>query len=404
MPSLRFLSRMSKELPQYTVFFFSTLFFIPVVFADNPPEIHEKGRLYRINDYPVLVLEGTYKEMGRQYGKLLKDEILGMNNTILEVYFTKYESPETAIAKADGLMKYLFERLPKRFRDIFEGMAENCGLSTERLMLIDLVYALDALGPGLEPQETCSSIACWGEYTGGHPLILGRNFDYPVHYRQFSPFLCVIVLNPSDGSVPTATLGYAGHVGTLHFFNREGLAMEMNDGRQIGGRDAVDHYDRLPFSILVLRFGLDCENLDQIDASLRTTRIAHPFLANVVDMKTAYTYEMGTRDMVRRGDVHEGLQVVCNTPIDPYWTNVSPTETSKKRRENLLTLAGKYKGTIDLECMKRIMEVPYEQGGATVPTTIYQFVYEPDKRTLHLRVPDFRDWTMIALGQFFISD
>ena len=155
---------------------------------------------------------------------------------------------------------------------------------------------------------------------------------------------------------------------------------------------------------MALRFGLDSGTLGQLDATLRTTRIAHPFLCNVADTETAYTYEMGTRDMIRRGDIHEGIQVVCNTPIDSYWSDVSPSETSKNRRENLLTLGEKYKGSIDLECMKRIMETPYSQGGATVPTTIYQFVYEPDQRMLHIRIPGHREWTPIPLKRFFVND
>jgi hypothetical protein len=380
------------------------LFCVLPLHAVEPVSTCGQGQLHRIGDYPVLVLKGTYHEMGQQYGSLLKNEILGMNETVLDVFFRGHESPDEAIAKADALMKYLFERLPKRFQDIFSGVAENTGITTERLVLIDLVYALDVLGPKMEPQEACSSIACWGDYTGGLPLIVGRNFDYPVHYRRFHSFLCVVVLNPTDGSIPTATLGYAGQVGALHFFNREGLILEMNDGTQIGGVNAVDHYDRLPFSILVLRFGLDCGTLGQLDATLRTTRIAHPFLCNVADTKTAYTYEMGTRDMIRRGDLHEGMQVVCNTPIDSHWSDVYPSETSKKRRENLLALGEKHKGSIDLECMKRIMETHYSQGGATVPTTIYQFVYEPDQRMLHIRIPSYREWTPIPLKRFFAND
>ena len=36
----------------------------------------ENGDRYLAGNYTVIVLEGTYREMGRQYGGLMKDELL----------------------------------------------------------------------------------------------------------------------------------------------------------------------------------------------------------------------------------------------------------------------------------------------------------------------------------------
>ena len=41
---------------------------------------HGNGKLYRQGVLDVVVLEGTFMEMGRQYGTLLKDKILAIQN------------------------------------------------------------------------------------------------------------------------------------------------------------------------------------------------------------------------------------------------------------------------------------------------------------------------------------
>jgi len=42
----------------------------------EPVGSHEAGKLYRLGILDVVVLNGTSKEMGRQYGTLMKDKIL----------------------------------------------------------------------------------------------------------------------------------------------------------------------------------------------------------------------------------------------------------------------------------------------------------------------------------------
>jgi len=44
------------------------------------------GKLFRAGDVRVVVLKGNYRQMGRQYGALLKDDLQAMYTAIEEVF------------------------------------------------------------------------------------------------------------------------------------------------------------------------------------------------------------------------------------------------------------------------------------------------------------------------------
>jgi len=94
----------------------------------------------------------------------------------------------------------------------------------------------------------CSSIAVWGDYTGGGPLIMGRNFDFPAFYRNFNPYIVVVVFNPTDGSHSAATIAHAGQIGVIQAFNDAGLVLGNNDGSSYDDRQRY-FGERIPFLI-----------------------------------------------------------------------------------------------------------------------------------------------------------
>lgn len=70
------------------------------------------------------------------------------------------------------------------------------------------------------------------------------------------------------------------------------------------------------------------------------------------------------------------------------------------RLEHLLQLAETYKGSIDVAGMCRIMDMKFEDGGATVAGTLYQVVCEPETFTFKLKTAGRADrWVDIPLAQ-----
>ena len=47
---------------------------------------YEGGKLYRQGVLDVVVLNGTFMEMGRQYGNLMKDKIIAVRDELIKEY------------------------------------------------------------------------------------------------------------------------------------------------------------------------------------------------------------------------------------------------------------------------------------------------------------------------------
>ena len=398
--------------------------------------------LYRVGNISVIRLEGTYREMGQQYGRLMGKDIANMYDTV--VASVGQPGFIIGIQSENQLINYSMQQYsyyPQRYREIVEGISESSGVPVSHIVVIDQlvpsftnypqtdmtqeqIYAflegkIDTI-PGdksdLFISDYCSSITVWGNYTGGGPLVMGRNFDFGQAYRNFDPYLTVVVYNPTDGSVPTAVLGWPGTVGGIEAFNSAGLLMETNDNSYVTNPNNEIHHNRIPLTLLVLGLFMDSSTFEQFDAAMNTARFGYPLLANVATPKEGYTYEIGTQDVVRRGDTNYGMQVIANFPIDPYWNepaNLTDLQTgiSLSRRANLLNLGEKYKGSINTTIMEKILDTRYSDGGASFETgpqgssvTVYQFVYVPETRTLIVKSPTYDNWTTVELAPLFHNE
>ncbi|MBU1671523.1 MAG: hypothetical protein KKF41_14685 [Actinobacteria bacterium] len=362
----------------------------------------EGGNLYKAGKICVLQLNGDYQQMGRQYGELMKSQINQFYKEAIEENWPK--SSRLSKSMLEGFCDMTYDKYPERIRKIFEGMAETSGVSLDRLKLIDNYVNLVAAA-----QTGCSGIAVWGDYTGEGPLLLGRNFDYPEYFREFNDTLTVVVYNPDDGSRSAATLGNAGQVSSMNMFNDANLALEMNAGTL--GIDNEYPMDRTPAFINNVCFGLDSPNFTTLNADLMSTRMFFPFIINVADKDKAYCYEDSQSACVRREGEAGGLLVATNHFRDPSWVipeELKATENyqafwanSTTRYDNLVNLANKDKGRIDVKVMEGILDTGMEQGGATNPGTIYQFVAVPAELKLYVQALEYQKWVEVDLGALF---
>ncbi|MCD4786474.1 MAG: hypothetical protein K8T10_21825 [Candidatus Eremiobacteraeota bacterium] len=359
----------------------------------------EGGKLYKADKVNVLELHGNYRQMGRQYGKLMKNQLNGLYDTAINNYFIKKKGLSNELIKEAS--RHLFSMYPRRFKEIYYGMSETSGMDLEKLIILDqlFIYVLFS-----SSSAECSGIAAWGEYTSGKPLVFGRNFDYPACYREFAKFFTIVVYNPDDGSIPTANIGYAGQIIVLTGMNKASIFIENNDGTISGG--SIFYDNRIPFYILELGFLLDFSSLSQLNAALHSTRSDFTYIVNVADKNEAYSYEMATFGVKRRAGVKKGLLVATNHFVDPSWGISEPfndkPHLTMLRRKNLLAQAEKYKGKFNAKKMMDILDIPIDKGGVTRPKhTIYQIVAVPEKLRFWLKLPGYQDWVRIDLDPLF---
>jgi hypothetical protein len=382
----------------------------------------EGGTLYRAGKIRVAVLRGDYRKMGRQYGGLLGSQMKGMAAAAERdlARLLSQADGELTLADLQDLASAQCGLYPKRLRDVLRGASQTSGVSLAKIEFIEQVLLATKTADGEvsraggaggnSPLKSCASITAWGPYTTGGTTVMGRGFDFPVFFLDFNPYLTVVVFNPTDGSEPTAILNYAGSVGCIQSFNNAGLSAEYNNGIEIPAPNNTVYADRVPANAFFTVAALDCANLRQLDAYFRTWRFSYPGICMVASPVRGRSYEVGTTDVVANADVADGLQVIANTPVDPFWGTIDPLDPLDFRREHLIALANDNKGSIDVRTMEQILSVPVAEGGTreTGPVTsdmtdftIYQFVYVPASRELTLRVPEVQEWTTIRLGGLF---
>jgi len=362
----------------------------------------EGGNLYFAGKFRVLKLSGTYREMGRQYGRLMSVQMKEMHRELLRLY------AENGVACSgmtlEDFSMRLFRLYPARFQELAGGIAETSGLSLNAVAVLNefFDYFLDCYSrPGSGDDGHCSGIAAWGRYSGEGKLVIGRNFDFPAFYRAFDKYITIVAYNPSDASNSTAVITYPGQIGSIQAFNSHGLVLENNNG--ISSGDSGRYFgQRIPFMIKDLAAMLDSSTYEALDAALATSRLHYPLIYNVAYPGGASSYEMTTFEVKKRQGTG-GLLIGTNHFVSPDWGPPGSEyrdgiKESKERYDNLGRLAEKHAGKIDASVMMEIMDVPRDKGGATPEDkSIYQFVAAPVDLKIWVKALTYSDWTEVDL-------
>lgn len=367
--------------------------------ADGAAEAVE-GELYLAGQVKVLLLAGTFRQMGREYGSLLSDQLNQM-----------YEEMSADFGKLPGVSyegmleigRWMYDSSPRDLQDLIAGAAETSGLGLEKQMMMN---AVEFYTPATAYASGCSGCAAWGPYTSGQPLVFGRNYDYA---PKFANSMVVTAYDPAGPGLSFACIAYAGIFNATSALNSEGLFLEVNNGEFSGGESEIASREfgcGSTFSFISQR-----TSLDALDYAFESTNTDMAFIVNAACGDAAVSYEWPNFGMKRRGPDADGLLVATNNFVDPSWDGVAGIQPvgegprfgyTLERRANLLALAGKNKGSITPEVMMEMMATPLDQGGpllgGTRFVTCYQMVVVPTTLQLWVRVPGFQEWTPIDLG------
>ncbi|PKL64721.1 MAG: peptidase M1 [Methanomicrobiales archaeon HGW-Methanomicrobiales-3] len=370
--------------------------------ATNPDLMHvasfEGGERFQAGDYPVIVLTGSYREMGRQYGALMKTELNDEYTFILD----SLEKQGYTREQVRGYGREITAYYPLRVREIFAGMAETSGLTEDDVAVLwyGAIFELMAASP--VPPPSCSYLATWGEYTPDGSVIVSRNWDLDDAVLPLTRWYVLSVYRPTDGSNAVATWSPAG-VRPETWMNSAGLFI-ANDNAGIS--DAAPE-TRPEFITEYFRFMLDYSDLKGLDAVIRGTNPDVGWIVDVAAPDGAYVYEkMTNRTLQRTGN---GVIAAANHFVDPSWGLPEPPEHSLLRYNNLLRQAGEARGSIDAGRMMQIRDVCMENGGSKFCHTVFgsnayssnhQVVYVPGTRTLWMTVMD-KEWQKVELGPLF---
>lgn len=346
----------------------------------------------RIGNITVLSLNGTWYEMGRQYGELAGEQLREVFDFCYEMIEAREGNSEQAVA----IIGSQVEQMPYTIREFFRGAAETSGLTEDQLYTANAAERVAGL-------PKCSMAAIWGDYAADG-MIVGRNYDYGEIFKDLRNDVLVTVFNPADGALSTATVGYAGEIYAVNGMNEAGFFMELNNGKPSAPVSAPD--ERITGTTLLLDMLFETDSFELLDRYFNTMLCSSSYIINVLDGEHARSYEWCPLG-VKHGEEYnqDGMLVSTNHFVNPEWDLAQPTdETSWEsftRRDNLIRLCESKKGTVDADTMKQIISVPIEEGGALNELTVYQIVAEPASRIMWVRTADSEQWAEIDLNAYW---
>jgi len=358
------------------------------------------GKLDKAGKINVLVLKGTYREMGEQYGSLLKDELTANYNGIVKGL---KDLEGLTLEDMQQFENNMYASYPQKYKEIVEGLAESSGLGLEKAKVLNAqeIYISAALVDMFNKKNGCTGMATWGEYSSG-PLVFGRNYDLgPVNHQ----YATMVVYNPTDGSIPVASWTFAGCIYVTSGMNSSGVFLELNNG---SASDPSDFTASRPWAPIELFAFLEAStSLTQLTSYFEATRPDLSYIVQGADKNGAVSFEWATSGVKVRQPDKNGLLVATNAFFDPSWgqTPEDGVDFVVTRRTNLFALAEQNKGKFNPELMMKTISTPLEQGGAfRAPNlTSYEIVAEPAALTVWVRVPEYQDWVQIDLKPYFLQ-
>ncbi len=218
----------------------------PVTAEPAHPEHHD--------GLPLIALEGSPSELGRQHGELLHDAVQRAVGRILG-YFRSYLKIPLIRSFAvnwwlDRSWSYAKPFIPPAYREELEELAKASGVSLSDLRRFHAI-----------PDRTyaCSGLAVWGQATSDGRLIHTRNLDWNIN-AGIQRYATLFVVRPY-GKHAFVNVGWAGFVGVLTGINDQQISIG-----QIGAETTDLTYAGVPMAFLMRRV---LEEADDVDEAIR---------------------------------------------------------------------------------------------------------------------------------------
>jgi len=252
-------------------------------------------------------------------------------------------------------------------------------------------------------------MAVWGDYTGGKPLVIGRNWDFGHSFPLFKKFVVFVVYKPKGSPNMVADVNYIGTTCyTPTSLNSSGIYIDWHTG-WLSDRTSSRNYKHHYAYIAMITDGIfNFSSITEFENTLLDRANLPPAAAilNISDANECRVYELATYDTkMRKGN---GLIVSSNHFIHPDWKGLpnvqegSRSDFSKERISNLRALGKRFKGNIDAQRLMEIFDRTIYKGGPSFnKATIFQVVTVPGKKMMWVKTPGLGDWNKIDLNPFF---
>jgi len=193
-----------------------------------------KGVLEAVGEQRLLHLEGSWHEMGRQHGALLKEEVHAGVQAFLR-YSGRRGRDRATLVNTFHRMK---PHIPARYLQEMEGLAEGAGIEVEAVQAAHMIPT----------HFHCSGAAAWGRATLEGKLYHTRSLDYAIDIggrKAVQESALVIVSKPPEGHAHAA-VSWAGFIGCVSGMNAAGISVG-----EMGCRSRDESLDGMPMVFLL---------------------------------------------------------------------------------------------------------------------------------------------------------
>jgi hypothetical protein len=366
------------------------------------------GKLYEVDGFLIPVLTGSHREMGAQYGALMKDAMEQAFDVIMKPGF---DSGKISDDDAMTWTQRALTTFSTRNKEYYAGMAEGSGWPIEKVGILDQFTDFGEYQADLHASVGCTSIFAWGASSTDGNMYIGRNMDWSAAFNTFPQVLTV--LNPIDGSYRYANLGWPGMINVFTGVNEHGVYMDLHDGTSMGG--SVLFEDRAPFLPALSDMLAETASLEALIRRFNSRRVTWGVIMNLADESSAASMECAIWDNRVRLPEGDSLAAV-NTFLNPDW-GIHKRDTvshSLERFDNMTARLADNHGSIDAAKVRELMDLTIfnedgsftKDGGATKPTkidadqTTHQMVTDLSRRQIWLKIPNPEyktDWIPIDL-------
>jgi len=180
------------------------------------------GWLEERDGVKILHIGGSYYDMGFQHGKLLKDTI----KINLRAQLSNFEQRGWTYAKILNKYHEMKDKIPDKYIDEMEGMADGSGLPYDDIAVLNTIPAVFNHPDG----HSCCEVALWGSASKNGALYHIRSWDWTLKIKDpntgtyFQETQILMVRDPDEGYASMYP-DFAGHVICWAGFNEEGIVL-----------------------------------------------------------------------------------------------------------------------------------------------------------------------------------
>lgn len=389
----------------------------------------EGGQLYKQNAIHIVVLNGNYYEMGRQYGHLLKEQINWHFNELKNDFMVQ-PAGNNPVDQPAPLMDHeelttlfmagFYNAMPYDHKQMIMGAAETSGLALEDMVFMDCMLQAVLYSAGI---TGCTSAAVWDDASEDGRLYTGRNHDFGKAWRERLGRIAVVrITNPSNADISVAAFTRAGQVTTaIDLMNSKGLYIEFNNADNIRPESLPTRMrgtDNLAFSLLS-----DYQSVEELNIVVPSLKSNDALLMLAADPTQARYFEISPSLSVRTEPqfLNGHLTSRANHALHPIWNmdvESDPMRSiafSKVRRANMVEFLSEDPSTNNDAKMRAflskevIVDGKVSDGAACIMEpavnvqdwTSYQTVTIPAERIVFWRIPTHTPWLEIDLKKYF---